>query len=151
MNFTFELNGQEMSYLVSDKLKYEAYSGLGNHKNKLESICLPNNGPIPKGIYYIVDRQSGGSLGWLRDFLTGKDEWFALYAVDSKIDDYIFCEGVKRGLFRLHPEGSLGISKGCITLKSKIKFNELRSRLLSVKDKFIPKTAIKTYGVVEVL
>ena len=71
--------------------------------------------------------------------------------MDSKIDDYIFCEGVKRGLFRLHPEGSLGISKGCITLKSKIKFNELRSRLLSVKDKFIPKTAIKTYGVVEVL
>ena len=150
INFTFELNGKEVSYLVSDKLKYEAYSGLGTHKNKPESICLPSHGPIPKGKYYIVDRQSGGSLGQLRDFFTGRDEWFALYAIDKKIDDYTFCEDVKRGLFRLHPEGSLGISKGCITLKSKIKFNKLRGKLLSAKNSFIPKTAIRTYGTVEV-
>lgn len=151
INFTFKLNGQDISYLASENLKYEAYSGLGSHKNKPESMCLPNSGPIPKGKYYIVDRESGGNLGWFRDFMTGKNEWFALYAIDKTIDDYTFCEEVKRGNFRLHPEGSLGISKGCVTLKSKIKFNELRKNLLSTKAGVIPKTAIKTYGIVNVL
>lgn len=150
INFNFKLNGEAVSYLISENLKYEAYSGLGAHKNKPESMCLPNNGPIPKGKYYIVDRESGGSLGWLRDFMTGKDEWFALYAIDKKINDFTFCEEVKRGHFRLHPEGSLGISKGCVTLKSKIDFNELRKKLLSTKSDAIPKTAIKTYGTVDV-
>ncbi|MCX2842119.1 DUF2778 domain-containing protein [Microbulbifer thermotolerans] len=150
LNFTFKLNGKETTYLISGKTKYLAYSGLGAHKNKPEFVCLPNKGPIPKGEYYIVDRESGGKLGWLRDYLSGKDEWFALYANDKKIDDYTFCEEVKRGNFRLHPEGPLGISKGCITLTSKVKYDELRKKLLKAKKTIIPNTNIKTYGVVVV-
>lgn len=150
LNFTFKLNGKETSHLVTGETKYVTYSGLGAHKNKPKSVCLPNNGPIPKGEYYIVDRESGGKLGWLRDSFNGKDEWFALYANDKKIDDYAFCEKVKRGNFRLHPEGPLGISKGCITLKSKIRYDELRKSQLHTKKSIIPNTDIKTYGLVVV-
>lgn len=35
---------------------------------------------------------------------------FALCAADGKIDDETFCNKVKRGSFRLHPTGNLGIS-----------------------------------------
>lgn len=149
--FEFKLNGREISYLTSESVKYEAYSGLGNHKNKPGSICLPDIGPIPNGRYFIVDRESGGNLGWLRDYLSGKNEWFALYAYDKKMDDYTFCQEVKRGHFRLHPEGPLGVSKGCITLKRQVEFNQLREKLLATTTTVIPNSTIKTYGTVDVI
>ena len=150
LNFTYKLNGKEISYLVGKAHKYEAFSGLPGYKNKPESVCVPDKGPISKGVYYIVDRESGGKLGWLRDLYNGKDEWFALYKNDSLVDDFAFCDKIKRGQFRLHPEGPLGISKGCITLKNKVKFGELRKRLLLTKSELIPKTTIKAYGMVTV-
>lgn len=74
-------------------------------------------GAIPPGTYYIVDRLSGGRLGWIKDFISGKNEWFALFAADSSVDDIAFCNGVRRGEFRLHPKVGTGISKGCITIR----------------------------------
>lgn len=35
----------------------------------------------------MLDRQSGGKLGWLYDLFNGRDDWFALYAIDENIDD----------------------------------------------------------------
>jgi len=61
--------------------------------------------PIPKGIYYIIDRQSGGRLGALRDFwnahgvgTTDHKKWFMLW--NSKTGDSMIIDGIKRGTFR---------------------------------------------------
>lgn len=73
-------------------------------------------GPIPPGIYFIVDRESGGMLGGLRDYFTGRDTWFALCANDNRIDDKTFCNNIIRGHFRLHPKGVRGVSEGCVVI-----------------------------------
>lgn len=96
---TFELNGKPMSLLKMGAIHLPAFSGLGGHVNRREYICAPDVGPIPPGAYYILDRQSGGRLGALRDLLRDRSEWFALYAADGKIDDEVFCNKVKRGNF----------------------------------------------------
>ncbi|WP_179747145.1 DUF2778 domain-containing protein [Paraburkholderia bryophila] len=88
------------------------------------NTAIKNAGPIPKGRYYIIGRQSGGRLGWLWDWAKDKashvqhDQWFALYRNDGVIDDYTFVHGVRRGNFRLHPDGRFGISEGCIAIQS---------------------------------
>ncbi|GGB15847.1 DUF2778 domain-containing protein [Agarivorans gilvus] len=151
LEFTFELNGKELSDLVSGEKRFPAYSGQGSNKNKPESMCVPNHGPIPRGTYYIVARESGGLMGPLRDLFSSKDEWFALYAKDKNVDDFTFCETVKRGNFRLHPEGPLGISKGCITIKDSKKYKELRKFILQSERVLVPGTTIRAYGTVEVL
>jgi len=107
-----------MSTFKCGSTSFPAFSGLGEHVNRRASACILNTGPIPPGEYYIIDRQSGGLLGPLRDLFTGRDQWFALYAIDDKIDDEVFCDKVKRGLFRLHPRGPFGRSEGCILPKS---------------------------------
>ncbi|MNN19399.1 hypothetical protein D3C81_1326410 [compost metagenome] len=111
---TFELNGKAMSALRCGALAFPAFSGLDHHKNRPEFSCYASTGPIPRGTYYVVDRQSGGMLGSIRDSLRNKNEWFALYAVDGKIDDEAFCNAIRRGEFRLHPKGGQGISKGAL-------------------------------------
>ncbi|MDE8603833.1 DUF2778 domain-containing protein [Marinomonas sp. RSW2] len=118
LNFSFKLNNEPMSYLVvtESRKAFPAFSGLETNVNKLIAACVPDLGPISPGTYYIVDRESGGSLGWLYDLIAQKDDWFALYAEDDNIDDETFCEAVKRGQFRLHPKVGRGISKGCITI-----------------------------------
>ena len=80
----------------------------------MHSKCRAN----PPGEYYIIDRQFGGLLGPLRDLFTGRDQWFALYAIDDEIDDEVFCDKVKRGLFRLHPNGPFGRSEGCVVINN---------------------------------
>jgi len=105
---TFELNGKPMSAFKCGATSFPAFSGLGEHVNRRTSACILNAGPIPPGAYYIFDRQSGGLLGPLRDLFTGRDIWFALYAIDNEIDDETYCKQVKRGLFRLHPKGPFG-------------------------------------------
>jgi hypothetical protein len=103
-----------------------------------------------------VSRQSGGRLGWLRDWFKDRasavrhEQWFSLYRNDNLIDDYTVIDGVKRGNFRLHPNGRFGVSEGCITLASKSQFDRLRAFLLSQETKVIPGTTIKYYGTVEV-
>ncbi len=105
---SFELNDKLVSSFKMGAPSFAAFSGLDNHVNRTISQCIPNQGPIPKGDYYIFNRQSGGLFGPLMDLFNDKDEWFALYSIDNKIDDEAYCEQVKRGQFRLHPRGRLG-------------------------------------------
>lgn len=139
-----------MSTLTMGSLSFPAFSGMDSHKNQLLSACIPNNGPIPPGVYYIFDRQSGGLLGPLKDLFSGKDEWFALYAIDNKIDDQTFCDSVKRGQFRLHPKGLAGISKGCITIEKNSDFQYLRSVLKDTRQEKVPGSNLLSYGKVTV-
>ena len=147
---SFKLNDESMSSFKIGALSFPAYSGLDRHINKKTSACVEGLGPIPPGKYYIFDRQSGGILGPLRDIITGRDEWFALYAIDSKIDDEIYCDKVKRGLFRLHPKGPQGVSQGCIVINSWSHFQTIKALLEKTKTELVPETGLEAYGTVTV-
>lgn len=139
-----------MSELKTAVRSFSAFSGLPSHINKPSSQCLNSTGPIPKGFYYIFDRQSGGRLDVIRDIFTGRDEWFALYAVDSKIDDETYCDYVKRGQFRLHPRGPGNISQGCITIDKRNDFQIIRSLLKGTKTGKVPGLNLDCYGKIRV-
>jgi hypothetical protein len=148
---SFELNGKPMSKLVVGASSFPAFSGLGEHANTRSFACVPNKGPIPPGKYYIFDRQSGGLLGPLRDMFQKHSDWFALYAMDGNIDDDItLCNKIKRGSFRLHAKGSLGISQGCITVESVSDFQRLKSMLKGSKPEVVPGSSLQAYGTVTV-
>jgi hypothetical protein len=167
INCTFELNGKSMSELKLIKCaaapdgglitltacptdSYPAFSGLGNDVNKRESRCFKDSGPIPPGEYFILQRQSGGYFGAFRDYVSGRGNWFALYANDGKVDDETLCDAVLRGNFRLHPKGPLGISKGCITVESASDFATISAQLRAADVIDVPGTSIKAYGTVVV-
>ncbi|MDF0607085.1 DUF2778 domain-containing protein [Neisseriaceae bacterium TC5R-5] len=140
-----------MSTFTINSRSFPAFSGLDTLVNKRQYVCTAQRGAIPLGRYYIVDRESGGRLGWLWDmFSGGKDRWFALYADDGKIDDKTFCQNVQRGEFRLHPKGPAGISKGCITIEKQSDFNIIYGILKASGKVKIPGTDIYTYGIVTV-
>lgn len=143
---TFELNGKPMSALKIGALSLPAFSGKDAYVNRRSVACTANLGAIPPGRYYILDRESGGLLGPLRDLWNDRQDWFSLYADDGKIDDYTICEQIKRGNFRLHPNGRLGISEGCIVIDSRADFYRLRATLKSAPQTSIPGTSLKTYG-----
>jgi|SRR5690554_617069 len=143
---TFELNNKPMSSFKIGASSFPAFSGLGQHVNRRVSACVPNQGPIPPGEYFILDRESGGRLGWLRDLWSGKGNWFALYANDGSIDDETWCESVKRGQFRLHPRGFEGISKGCIVVDQPRDFQLLSSILRGGEQHSIPNMEITAWG-----
>jgi hypothetical protein len=147
---TFELNDKPMSLFKMGSMQFPAFSGKGDQINRRAFACNPNLGPIPPGAYYILDRQSGGLLGPLRDLYSDKSDWFALYAIDTKIDDEVFCDSVKRGNFRLHPKAGIGVSKGCITVATQADFNTLRATLKAVGQESIPGSTLKVYGRVTV-
>jgi hypothetical protein len=147
---SFELNGKSMSAFKMGASSFPAFSGLGDYANKRPLACTPNLGAIPPGRYYILDRPSGGRLGWLRDLVAERDDWFALYAVDGKSDDETWCEKVKRGQFRLHPKGRRGISEGCIVLDKQADFQLLRSRLRAQAAIHIPEANIDVWAEVVV-
>ena len=111
---------------------------------------MANVGPIPPGNYYVLDRQSGGLLGPLRNMFNDRSDWFALYAIDEKIDDEALCENVKRGRFRLHPKGAMGISQGCITINDRADYQMLRAVLKRTSPVYVPGTKILAYGRVAV-
>jgi hypothetical protein len=133
-----------------------AFSGKPRYVDNPSAQAVPDAGPIPKGTYYIIGRQSGGRLGWLWDFIKDRasdvhrDNWFALYRNGTSVSDYTFIDGVKRGNFRLHPSGRFGVSEGCITVQSQAQFDRLRAWLLSQDTKMIPGTNIPYYGTVMV-
>lgn len=81
---------------------------------------------------------------------SNRSTWFALYKADGKVDDWAFVNGVKRGNFRLHPNGRWGISDGCITLTSQAQFDRLSAYLLSQPVTVIPGTDIRYHGTVDV-
>lgn len=151
----FTLNNRTVSSLFCPGLgSMPAFSGKAPYVNNPDATALIDNGPLPKGMYYIVNRQSGGRLGWLWDSLrdyashANRGEWFALYRNDGVIDDFTIVNGIKRGNFRLHPNGLLGVSTGCIALVSKSQFDKLRRFLLAQPPKLIPGTNIRHYGTV---
>lgn len=147
-NFIFPLNGQSQSTLqCSCGATYPAFSGAAGARNDPSQVNVPNVGAIPPGTYYIIDRQSGGHLGWLNRLLGIKTNWFSLYSDDGQIDDFASVGGVLRGQFRLHPGGN---SAGCITLTNSNDFDRLRSLLLETQKAKIPGTNINYYGTVTV-
>ena len=103
-------------------------------------------GPIPPGEYYIFDRQGGGHLEKYKNLFNDHSEWFALYALDGKIDDETYCNKVKRGSFGLHPKGPRGISEGCITIEKFADFQRIRVLLKSTAMVTVPVSELKAYG-----
>ena len=142
----FKLNDKPMSIFWCGATQFSAFSGLGAHVNRGGSACLASEGPIPLGHYYIFDRQVGGLRAPFDRLFGPRRDWFALYAVDGKIDDETYCDKVRRGEFRLRPKGDQGISCGCITINSPNEFQFLRTILTSTKPSAVPGSTLKAYG-----
>ncbi|MFE8118728.1 DUF2778 domain-containing protein [Brenneria goodwinii] len=161
----FEVNNADFSPLTLNGVgTFMAFSGDGNYRNRGGCTLIPDAGPIPAGMYWIVDRPTGGlkSMAYsaLKDLYntaiklnpSNHFEWFALYRDDGQIDDYMWIEGVRRGNFRLHPVGGSNLSLGCITLQRKTDFTMLRNVLLNTQK--IPvnnSTKLMAYGSIEVI
>lgn len=143
---TFKLNDKPMSIFWCGARQFPAFSGIGKDVNRWASACHANAGPIPPGHYYIFDRQVGGLSGPFDRLFGERRDWFALYAIDGKIDDETYCDKVRRGEFRLHPKGDLGISLGCITIDNPTDFQSLRTILTSTKPSAVPGSTLKAYG-----
>ncbi|EFW77385.1 DUF2778 domain-containing protein [Pseudomonas savastanoi pv. phaseolicola] len=155
---TFELTGHATSQLkCSNNESYDAFSGSTNFANDPTAVSNSDNGPLPPGRYYILDRESGGRLGWLRDpvkdFIarTDRREWFSLYRDDGHIDDETTIDSITRVNFRLHPVGVAGLSEGCVTMPSKIAFEKLSIYLRNMDGGRIPGSGQKYYGILDVI
>lgn len=146
IDWTFELNDKPMSTFKTGVISFPAFSGIDQHVNRRISACMSGVGPIPPGTYYIFDRQSGGMTESLRNLFNDKTNWFALYAADGKIDDETYCNKVKRGAFRLHPKGSAGISRGCITIENIGDFHHISAMLRGACQAEVPGSKLKAYG-----
>ena len=154
---TMTLNSKEFTVLscagVGD---FPVFSGRLSGRDNPAAQAQPMVGPLPQGRYYIVDRNYGGRLGWIRQELlqhlygTDRSAWFALYKDDGQIDDWTYVQGVRRGNFRLHPIGPLGLSEGCITLANPVNFESLRKALLATKPISVPGFTGTAYGTVDV-
>ncbi|EGH66721.1 hypothetical protein A253_27474 [Pseudomonas syringae pv. actinidiae ICMP 19102] len=155
---TFELTGQPISLLkCSNNESYEAFSGLTGFANDPAAVNNLEQGPLPPGRYYILDRESGGRLGRIREPLsdlfarTDRSHWFSLYRDDGSIDDRTVVNNITRGNFRLHPIGPLGLSEGCVTMTSEIAFNQLSIYLHNMDGDRIPGTEKKYFGILDVI
>lgn len=144
----FKLNNRDLSRLVIGDRSFPAFSGHRHHTNRAASQCRKDQGPIPKGNYYIVDRATG-LLQQLGALLSAKRDWFALFAVDENVDDFVRCQNVFRGQFRLHPLGEEGTSLGCVTVVSHSDFEVIRILIKSQAPKLIGND-IKAYGILRV-
>jgi hypothetical protein len=141
---------------------FMAFSGNDIYHNRSGCTAIKNNGPIPAGRYWVVDRPSGG-IGsriqtWTKDAVismlgtpTHRDEWFALYRDDGVIDDYTWVNGIERGNFRLHPIGRYGVSLGCITVQNLSDFHSIRRALLRTSTVPVRNTGLRAYAVIEVI
>jgi hypothetical protein len=147
---TFSLNSERFSTFVCDGTGYQAFTGNGSHRNNPRSQNVPNDGPTPEGRYYLVQRTSGGRLGFLYDYASGRDEWFALYRDDGTVDDVTFIDGARRGELRLHPKGPSGTSLGCIVIEKPAEYAVLRAYLLAQPIEYIPGTGTRSFGIVNV-
>lgn len=154
---TFALNNRETSTLHCSGIgPIPAFSGQEKGLDNPAATAWKGIGPIPKGTYYIVDRQSGGMIGFIYDLwgeygygTTDRTKWFTLW--NPRTGDATMINGVKRGNFRLHPIGPLRLSEGCITVLNPSDFGHLERYLRSQKpDLPVPGTTLKAYGTVEV-
>jgi len=141
---------------------FPAFSGNKIYRNRGGCTGIVDNGPIPAGRYWIVDRPTGGIRTrlqtWAVDAWNAATRipsdhagWFALYRDDGMIDDFTWVKGVQRGQFRLHPIGGAGVSYGCITLTSQGDFQRLRRALLNTPKIQAGHSKLSAYGVIEVI
>jgi len=154
---TFQLNNKTTSFLQCPGVgNLLTFSGTGPGRDNPAETAVANVGPLPAGRYYIVDRQSGGRLGTIRNFwythgfgTTDRSQWFMLWR--EKTGDVTMINGIRRGAFRLHPMGPLGLSEGCITVVNPYQFRRLadylRKRGATIN---VPGTGLKAYGTVQV-
>lgn len=159
----FIVNNEPLAPLVIYGVgAFMAFSGNNIYRNRGGCTAVPENGPIPAGKYWIIDRPTGGIRSqmeaWTKDMantLIGEpsnhNEWFALYRDDGRIDDYTWINGVKRGNFRLHPAGGRGASLGCITLPSYGDFWRIRQALLHTTTIPARNSGLNAYGWIEVI
>lgn len=154
---TFTLNNKQTSILqCAGYGALPAFSGRNQGRDNPRATGLATTGPIPPGTYYIVDRQSGGHLGWLRDLFgeiglgtTDHTRWFMLW--NPKTGDSTWVGKVKRGAFRLHPIGPMRLSEGCITVLDPAAFNKLAAWLRKNGPSMpVPGTTLRAYGTVDV-
>ncbi|RKR39038.1 DUF2778 domain-containing protein [Paraburkholderia sp. BL17N1] len=153
---TFVLNGLTVStFTCEGTVPVTAFSGNGRGRDNPNETAVPNVGPLPKGVYYLVDRKSGGFVGLVRDLLgeyggsTDRRSWFMLWNPVS--GDTTNINGIKRGNFRLHPMGVLRLSEGCITVTQPNDFERLQKYIRSRGRTLpVPGTTMKAYGTVEV-
>jgi len=153
----FSLNEQTTSVLhCSGFGSVTAYSGQKWGRDNPKATAAEGVGPLPAGTYYIVDRQSGGMFGWARDLwseygwgTTDRTKWFALWSPNT--GDTTMINGIRRGAFRLHPEGQMHLSEGCITVVSHVDFDHLQRFIRSHKpDLPVPGSTLRAYGTVDV-
>ena len=65
--------------------------------------------------------------------------------------DTTIIHGIKRGAFRLHPEGDMHVSEGCITVKNAVDFERLQKHIRMYRpDMKVPGSDLRAYGMVEV-
>jgi hypothetical protein len=133
--------------LVIAGFSFPAFSGLGEMRNRRTHMCVPDQGPVPIGTYYILDRQTSLREEFGRN---RKKDWFSLYAKDRVIDDERYCAGVLRGHFRMHAKSGRGISKGCIAIELASDFALLRRLLEATSMEQITGTEWMSYGTVVV-
>ncbi|WP_429469360.1 DUF2778 domain-containing protein [Paraburkholderia sp. WSM4175] len=159
----FLVDNKPLSPLTINGLgTFNAFSGNHQYRNRGGCTALPNDGPIPAGKYWIVDRPTDG----IRSQVTARakdifnsalgtpsnhNEWFALYRDDGSIDDVTWVNGVQRGQFRLHPVGGAGVSLGCITLPSRVDFLRIRTALLHTMTIPARLSGLRAYGTIEVI
>lgn len=144
------LNRCRFTKLIVGTVQVDAFSGNGPHRNNPDSVGVLNSGPLPLGVYYIVDRESGGMFGAVKDWFRGKDKWFALYRDDGTIDDQTFVHSVSRGLFRLHPIGPARRSDGCVTVQNHDEFERVRQALLRHGKSKVSGSGVEAYGTLSV-
>jgi hypothetical protein len=80
----FLLNKKTTSVLTCQgTAPVEAFSGQKDGRDNPDDTAMEDVGPLPKGTYYLVDRQSGGVLGFLYDWwgahgygTTDRTKWF---------------------------------------------------------------------------
>jgi Protein of unknown function (DUF2778) len=159
----FIVNNADFSPLIMYGIgTFLAFSGNKAYRNRGGCVAVPNNGPLPHGRYWIVDRPSGNFFRrmyvkakdiptWITKTPTDHSEWFALYRDDGFIDDQTWINGVQRGNFRLHPIGPLGVSEGCITLQGHSDFQAIRNALLRTSKIPVRATGLEAYGLIEVI
>lgn len=159
----FIINDEDLSPLIIPGIgAFKAFSGDTVYRNRGGCTAVPDKGPIPAGLYWIVDRPTGGlksrAIAQAKDWWSGisgpsshHTEWFALYRDDGVIDDHTWINGVERGQFRLHPAGGRGISLGCITLPNYADFEKIRRELLHTFTIPARHSGIRAYGTIEVV
>jgi hypothetical protein len=95
-------------------------------------------------------------LGWLYDWAgehgigtTDRSKWFMLW--NPSDGDITMIDGIKRGSFRLHPKGPVGISHGCVTVVSPTEFDSLQRYIRKdLPALTVPGAPFKAYGTLEV-